>query len=533
MEEKNKEKNEVTPKSNIAELILGDYAKVSLETEDNMPTNKYGLASYFDRSSSSTSNHFAPLANNVGEKAVNELISFIASVMCPPSGEWLHVVRDDLADSDTDRVALSERLKAKNIIIDALNGSNFQIKLRRLILDGVLYGRGLMGVINEGGISYQTYDPYNTFVSFNSTVADTRIYSEVKMSKEEILTRFKYNVGYNKAEEKKKELDPDHINELETILECIIPQNHIFFNNWTPTVSFIKVYIHLGSRSIISDIKTKELYTRPPLITWASPNCRTLGELALTDAIQANRYEVAFSDRESRVNEPAIAVDLNTLSRGRVSLQPKSVIGLEANERLPAPVVSQIPSNINEQTIARKELAVKETLMIPLIRSFGNINASQVEVASSRYMLLMSLNSVIAPLATVGLTEIIMRTVKLLAQSNKKFGKLLSKIGNGLVILPLSSQMTHYKTLASIGRFGQAVSPFYQMNPQAMGKIDVDQIIESSAEALGIPFILKPDEQLVEELKAQENALDEQQQTQDQFKQQEINNKQQPEGGII
>ena len=265
------------------------------------------------------------LANASGAIYLAELSDFITAALYPADGNWVEAVSLP-EDAPETRVALSS---ASHHMRNQLAQSNFYGKINELIINGLLYNKGLISVEYTEGLNFVVYDPRKVHLSNNSDEWSTRVYSSQMVSAIDLKAKFK-NPPMMTEDDIENGLMAEPRYEL---IHAVVPNRPDFTDglNIEKEYKFAQLYL-------LKDYESHELneftlmepmdgfsgcgYTMCPILQFKTGHKQSLCKRALPDAVIVNRYEQAMLERSELANYPPMAISTSLENRGAYDLGP-------------------------------------------------------------------------------------------------------------------------------------------------------------------------------------------------------------------
>ena len=451
---------------------------------------------FFDPSDAEARND---LANASGAIYLNELSDYITASLYPADGSWVDAIVLPEDEADT-RMALA---RSTHHMRNELSKSNFYGKINELIVNGLLYNKGLISVEYTEGLNFVVYDPRKVHMSKNSDEWSSRVYSSEDVSALDLMGKFK-----NPPQVAEDETDAGLMEKRYQLIHAIVPNTKMFVDGLDigKEYKFAQLYLlkDYGSDSTTEFTLMEPMqgftrcgYTMCPVLQYKTGQKQSLCKRALPDAVIVNRYEQAMLERSELANYPPMAVSANLENRGAYDLGPNGIVPVQPNEQPPTPIQTTLALNISAQEVARKEARLREIFRVDLIRQAMNMGVSQYEQHAMKYNALKSIQPLVCSLTNRTTESLLRRVHMLLEQEDKTYKGILSEIpaeAQGQFHFDnLKRSMDKSRKLQAIGQSAQAMQAYMSVNPEAAQVLDSEKAVKAVLMLNELPELIRDD----------------------------------------
>ena len=483
-------------------VIQNDMTKVMANRHTEFSSTS--LREYFDR----TITRVVPLANSAGELYLNELADFMTCTLLPSDGSWVKAVFDKAPSQKEykDMEKMLEHLRRQ------LAASNFYGKMQEMVIQGLIYNRGVISTSYTSGLTFDIHDARDTHTTNEADEFSNRCYIEKIVSLPDLFNTYEEESIPEHIREKYKNFKETGTDEPIVLVIALLPNRAPYTSGGNSNYKYVEVTFI--NESELYEIKKKTGgvvgYNYYPLCQFHTGMAYSLAHKALPDAMMVNKYEQMFYDQGSLITYPPMALSSETVARGAYDLGPKGQVPLNNHERKPEPIIQTGTMNVSEATIAKKEQRLREIFKIDLINRVKITNVSQAEYYQNMYTVLKSIQPMAMNLVYRTVTQLLKRAHKLLMDNDSKY-KALAIGGESLDTKKLEfdhlgALLKKASTMSQLGRFGQAAQFYLQVDPDAAVTLDVEKVLSEAANTLGIPQILKDKREADAERKARADA---------------------------
>ena len=492
-----------------AELIFEDYNKVMRQEMEN---NDYFRNQEIESIFSPESDNYSLLANSYGAIAKRKYVDYVTELLFPQDGSWLlHSGKKS-----------EERHKADMYLRTKFSNSNFYKEIQKMIDQGVMFNRGLISLGYGNGLDFKSIKEEDIFVSEGFSESDMRVYAKRFISVQDLIERFGGEI-VDKYEQECAEggMNSEIQIKMLTLVECVLPLSKRFFENPKSKYKYKKVYLLVddGESFIVTqkgDSEESCYYVNFPIMVYLPAHVTSLANEALVPAVQLNQYETLLANNARKVNAPTFGIAESLFNDGIFNLDEFGSVPVAANEVFPKPIESMQRMMLTETDLRRQMEAVNEVFEVELIKRVNTINVSQFELASNQLNAIKAVVPAAADLATRVPQVLLKRAQALLRQNDSEYRKLLAAAGDKeVVMVGLAEKIRRLEIAVGLGRLAQGATPYMQVDPQARSVIDASASVRAMAEAWGVGFVLNSDEEVLKQLAADEQAMQEAQQGED------------------
>ena len=467
------------------------------------------LEEYFDRRGSFNT----PLANSAGERYLQELADYMTCALLPIDGSWIQLqkIGDEAEQKQTQKQ--EEMLK---YLRATLAKSNFYLKMKEVITQGLIYNLGVASVDYTGGLTFDVCDETETWVTDEIDEYSNRSYCRKRMSLSSVFALYAEDSIPEHIRDEYEDCKKTGMDRDITVITALLPNTEPYVK---PSGKYKFIQVDFIEESTLFELKNKTGntvgFTHFPLCRFKAEGKYSLANRALSDAMMVNKYEQMMYDQGELVTYPPMGVPKEVLASGSYDLGPRGTTPLDSRGQAPAPIATTATLNISEATIAKREQALREIFKIDLITRAKIVNVSQAEYHQNQYNIMKSIQPLASTLVYRTITALSARMHKLLLDNDPKYKKLASeaeqlKLDN-VSFDHLGALMKKAQFMSNVGRLGQAAQFYAQLDPEAGATIDSARVLREAATTLGIPQILKSDSEVQAEQQAKADALQEQQ----------------------
>ena len=490
-------------------FLLGDYASVAdLSRTDTGLSRGYTDRETLERYFYGGDENDVPLANKDGAIYLQQLVHYIVGTLMPSSGEWINI--------DTVGIENPELLKQISTVeqhmASSLSKTNFYHRMTELVFNALIYNKAIIEPIASTGLSFSVHDHETLAVSDLDDGFSNRAYSEKDVTVDEL--RKSYN---GVPDELMMMGDAEAAESTVTVVKGIVPNREPFVpaGKFPKQYKFATVVIvsHDDGSALLTPKSAALGYKTFPIVSFAPYGKQSLAELALPAAEMANRFAKALIERADVANHPPVAMSLETEIRKGYSLSAGGLVPYASGEQPPTPIATQLDLAVSEKTIAQQQQILRNVFKTDYIMRTQIANLSQFEYNQYRYNALAAIEPMVADLVNKAIPTVLMRVHLLLKKLDPKYKKAASNLEPNFVFTHLNRQLAESKKLANLGRLGQLVTPFAQLNPQSMVALDVDKALTEAATLAGHPELVRSEKDKQEIQQAQ---VEQQQQLQQQ-----------------
>lgn len=489
-----------------ADFLIGDYNMVTGLCQENTPSvlDREAVDRFFYTGEEAE----IPLVNKDGAVYMQQLVNYITGTLFPSSGEWINIDNAGV----TNKELLAQISNVEKALANHISSSNFYHRMTEAVYNSLLYNKAIVEPVGTNGLSFLVHDHETLAVSDLTDGYSNRAYSEKQMTIEEVKTLYK-NVPKSIADMRSTE---DAAAEV-TVIKGIVPNREPYVPAGTvpKRYKFATVAIVQSDESsgMLTPINVAPGYETFPVISFQPYGKQSLAELALPAAELANKYAKAMIERADIVNHPPISISLETELRNSYNLTAGGLVPVAQGEEAPAPIQTAVDLNVSEKTIAQQQQILRNIFKVDYIMRSQITNLSQFEYNQSRYNALAAIEPLVADMANKALPTVLMRTHNILKRIDKNYKKVATNLEPTFIFTHLNRQMAEAKKLAKLGHLGQLITPFAQMNPQAMLALDVEVALTEAAKLSGHPELIRSERDKQEILQA---LVEQQQQLQQQ-----------------
>ena len=495
--------------------IYDDYGRVTNSRTSETLAYHTEIRRFFDPSDDTA---YEDLANSAGAIYVGELADFMTASLYPADGSWLEAAVVPQAGIEV----IQATTGVTELMRGALAKSNFYGKMNELIINGLLYNKGLMSVEYDDGLSFTVHDTEKTYMSDDMNESVTRTYSEKMVTRYDLESLFENPPKQTPAPEGE---EPD-VEQSYKLIYAIVPNKP----KWTKGLDvsdeykFVKLHFvrdYEGTEPITL-LKPKVGfgacgYKYAPMLQYKTGMKQSLCKRGLPDAAIINDYEKQILERAQITNYPPMAISSELEARGSYELGPNGIVPVSPGEAPPTPIQTSLQLNVSEHTVARKEARLRELFKVDMIRQASMTGVSQYEHHTMKYNALKSIQP-LACLLTSRTTETILQRVHtLLKENDQMYGQLMANVPEQMqgsfFFDNLKRMMEKSSRLANMGRAAQAIQAFASFNPQAAQIINSEGAVIQALIDSELPHLVKNQQEVQAEREgfAQAAAQQEQQ----------------------
>ena len=504
--------------------IYADYGKVTNSRVSETLAYQREIRRYFDPSDNTA---YEDLANSAGAIYVGELADFMTASLYPADGSWLEANISPAAPVEVQQSlsAVTEHMR------NTLAKSNFYGKVNELIINGLLYNKGLMSVDYDNGLSFNVYDTENTYVSSDTNESVMRTYSHQMVTAADLNSLFT-NAPKEAESAEKEEHAPERTYKL---IYAIVPNKPLWTKglNISEEYKFVKLHLLKDYESTDPMILLKPRtgfdacgYKHTPMLQYKTGQKQSLCKRALPDAVIINDYEKKMLERADIANYPAMAVPAELEARGSYDLGPNGIVPVAPGETPPQPISTTLDLNISEHTVARKEARLREMFKVDMIRQASMIGVSQYEHHGMKYNALKAIQP-LACLLTSRTTEALLQRVHtLLKENDDMYAQMMAEVPEEMqgafFFDNLKRMMQKSNRLANMGRAAQAIQAYASFNPQSVQILNSEGAVIQALIDSDLPHLVKSQQEVAAEREGFAQAAQQQEQQEMAMEQQKL-----------
>ena len=490
------------------EFIKTDYETV--RGKHHKPWYSEYLDEYFSRRYYDP----VPLANNAGEKYLNQLVDYMTCTLLPLDGSWLQLERADKEMSQEEYKKTDAMLQ---YLRDTLAKSNFYSTMQDVIVEGLVYNTGVATVSYTGGLVFEVASSEDNWVADETDEYNSRSYAKNLISLTDLFSKYEYSSIPEHLQKDYESFKKTGFDKDVCIISAVLPNKDPFVNKTGP-YKFIQ--IDFLEEPMLSELKPihgqYSGFTHFPLCRFKTGNKYSLASLALSDAVMVNKYEQMMYDRGENITYPPMGVPKDVYAEGQYDLNARGVTPLSATGQAPGPIAVTTTINVTEATIAKREQSIREIFKTDLITRAAIANMSQAEYHQNQYDTMKAIQPLASTLVYRTINALSGRMHKLLINQDSKYKQLAADANQlelkGISFDHLGKLMKRAHFLSKAGRLGQLATFFVQLNPEAAAVIDAEKVLREAANNLEISKIVKDKSAVQAEQQAKAEALQQQQQ---------------------
>ena len=461
-----------------------------------------------------------PLANNAGEKYLNQLVEYMTCTLLPIDGSWLQLER---ADKEMNQEEHKKTEAMLQYLRDKLAKSNFYSAMQDVIMEGLIYNTGIATVSYTSGLVFEVVPSEDNWVADETDEYNSRSYAKNFISLTDLFSKYEASSIPDHIQKDYESFKKTGFDRTVCVISAVLPNKEPFV---TKTGNYKFIQVDFLDEPTFYELKPKHGqysgFTHFPLCRFKTGNKYSLASLALSDAVMVNKYEQMMYDRGENITYPPMGVPKDVYSEGNYDLNARGVTPLSATGQAPGPISVTTTINVTEATIAKREQSIREIFKTDLIARATIANMSQAEYAQNQYDTMKAIQPLASTLVYRTINALSGRMHKLLINQDSKYKQLASN-ANQLELKDISFDhlgklMKRAHFLSKAGRFGQLAQFFVQLNPEAAAVVDAEKVLREGANTMEISKIVRDKSSVQAEQQAKAEALQQQQQAELQAK---------------
>ena len=450
--------------------IINDYETVRLKSDSGI--DRASIDHYF----ASEGRAHTPHISTVPQESAHKLTTFILSQFLDSSGDWVDLGIDD-------EEVLEQAVEQKQLFTSRLTDSNFYSEMFKVIWNGLLYKQGLLDISYHGCLSFNSIDSEDVFVSEDTNLANTRVYSRIWMTVADLRSNFT-NLPDHLASSESTYLDKTANDKLEVVVG-IIPDTTKSGYKWKK-VWFLPNH----ADKLLENEGGDEYYTTLPIVSYKLGSTASLSELAMSPAIILEKYERDLHEYTNIVIRPPMTLPIQAVQRQNYSLLSGGTVPLSGQEREPRPIQTTLPLPFTLEDRREKERNIMRIFKVDYIEGVQQATLGQLEAHANRVAALGEIAPLVQDFMSRSINVIIDRVHNLLRLKDKEYRKLSNQTKGVLVGNSTNSVMAKAQKALNASRFIQSVVPLVQVDPSSVAQINIENIIVSLARSYNLPEAL-------------------------------------------
>ena len=482
------------------------YASAKTIGGSNIDTDS--LAQFFDPEGPIyDGTNIPPLCSDVGYHGFKALVNFISTKVFPPTGEWISA--NPVARGKGREQSMQYARVVEQLMLERIGRSNFYEKLKRLLLNHLVYGRSFGEAFWSSKLYFNSADIELIKATDTLDGEPPAFFVPIKMFKE----------SFNKMFTEQTEMDT------ETVIKGLIYSGDKYTEHF---------YLEDEKKLLIP--KKRNQYSSCPLAYIDLKD--SLGKQCLVPAIKADYYAMSAIKRNSYDNQPNMTIPEYLMHTGQTLPEGGGLVPLNQDGRI-APIELL---KTDERTLAGREQQaeelLRERLFLREINALRTVDPTNPAYAGAMVNILEAIYPHIEPLVTKSIPAMLSRAWILLKENDAAIKDALKKAkidaqaldfvfdDSGYIAL-----IDKYKTAANITRYAQLAGPFLNFDPASRARLDGDMAIKMIAAAHNVPELNNSDKQVAQSLQqaAQQQQQVEGMQAENLQSQTDLNNRKEPQ----
>ena len=471
-----------------AASILKDMEHQELRTHDEFLDGS-NILRYFSPDGEYHESLFRySLANNIGERSLNDFVSFSSTTLFPGDGSWINWELDEEDERDLNKRQLKQSIE--KAMKKKVTETNFYTEVPKFIKAGCLFNQATMDARYSLGISVHANIGNDLIVS-EAKGDCARAYAKCSTTNGELM------VGYEGLPERFEASDAmDKMNEEVTVIRCILPNNELFFEEPQKSDNkFVDVYILLPDNVVITKKNESKTagYKSWPVMEFRPHTDTSLCREALVSTAFADHYSKISRDRAEQVLYPAIAADVNNVRNRSLNVSTGGITPIQSGDVIPTAIHSLTGGDpVNDKNIQVLEQVVKQTFKIDMIIALQTQGLNQMEEHALNAKILKALSPVLGPLSNNFTAGLLNRLHNLCLANDKEYKKKFSALSGGFAGGGLDKIIEKSERIVKVNQVMQMAAGSAQFWPEFKEIFDPTLIAVGIADSLDLMDAVRP-----------------------------------------